>query len=460
MTIATVRTSVKPASAGPRLLRLKRSAMALRATDILGCLLARLAVFAGFCLFVSSSSAATWTVTDNQDNLADANSLRYAVSHAKAGDTIAFATSMGGQAIILTSGTLSISTNLTIQGPGAGLLTISGNNATTVFTINSGSVTISGLTVAYGSASANQAGGGIQILGGTVTVTACTLSNNSAASGGGIANSGTLIVSNSTFSGNSAGTYGGSIENRGTLTVTNSTFSGNSATYGGAIDNESGAATLDNTTVSANSAESSGGGIFNNTGSSPAPTLTLRNTIVAGNTSNGTLGSNDCNGCGTQSQQNLIGGAPQLGALGWNGNLTQTMIPLPGSPVIGAGIYQAGELNKDQRGFKRPSSANAVIDLGAVQTRYLTVTTLTDASDTSCGDPCSLRDALNEVDTNHSADIIFQAGLVSATSPGTITIIGAFDITGNVNLIGPGGNELTVLGSFVLSLGRGCILFG
>ena len=105
MTIATVRTSVKPASAGPRLLRLKRSVMALRATDILGCLLARLAVFAGFCLFVSSSSAATWTVTDNQDNLADANSLRYAVSHAKAGDTIAFATSMGGQAIILTSGT-------------------------------------------------------------------------------------------------------------------------------------------------------------------------------------------------------------------------------------------------------------------------------------------------------------------------------------------------------------------
>ena len=33
------RTRCKPASAGPRLLRLKRSAMALRATDILGCLL-------------------------------------------------------------------------------------------------------------------------------------------------------------------------------------------------------------------------------------------------------------------------------------------------------------------------------------------------------------------------------------------------------------------------------------
>ena len=121
------------------------------------------------------------------------------------------------------------------------------------------------------------------------------------------------------------------------------------------------------------------------------------------------------------------------------------MIPLPGSPVIGAGTYQAGEPATDQRGFKRPSSANAVIDLGAVQTRYLTVTTLTDASDTSCGDPCSLRDALNEVDTNRSADIIFQAGLVSATSPGTITITGApFEITGNVNLIGPGANELTI----------------
>ena len=213
MTIATVRTSVKPASAVPRLLWLKRKVMAIRATGVMRCLLVRLAVFAGFCLFVSSVSAATWTVSDSQDDPADVNSLRYAVSHAKAGDTIAFATSMGGQAIILTSGTLSISTNLTIQGPGAGLLTISGNNATTVFTINSGTVTISGLTVAYGSAPTNQAGGGIQILGGTVTVTACTLSNNSAASGGGIANSGTLIVSNTTFSGNSAGTRGGGIEN-------------------------------------------------------------------------------------------------------------------------------------------------------------------------------------------------------------------------------------------------------
>ncbi len=392
-----------------------------------------------FGLFASSAGATTWTVSDTADNPSDSNSVRYAINHAKSGDTVTFANLLDGQVIVLTDGPLSISTNIAVQGPGARLLTISGGNSVTVFSLNSSEVTISGLTIANGRAAMNGAGGGVMISGGTVTLTACIFSTNSATSGGAIANAGNLTVSNSTFSGNSAGTLGGGIQNSGALTVTNSTFFGNSAgTSGGAIYNNSGAVALNNTTVSGNSAGTSGGGIFNNAAGQPTPTITAINTIVAGNNTGGTLGSGDCDSCGTQSSSNLIGGAPQLGSLSWNGGPTQTMIPLPGSPVIGAGSYQTGEPVADQRAFNRPSSKKASIDLGAVQTNYVTVTTLSDGS---------LRAALAAVSSGGSADIVFQTGLVSATSPGTITLLSSLpDITGHLNLSGPGANELTIGG--------------
>ncbi|WP_263357026.1 beta strand repeat-containing protein [Acidicapsa ligni] len=407
-----------------------------------------IAVLLCFGLFASSAGATTWTVSDTTDSPSDSNSVRYAINHAKSGDTVTFANSLDGQVIALTGGTLSISTNIAIQGPGANLLTISGSNSATVFSINSSAVAISGLTIANGRAATNGAGGGVLISGGAVIFTACVFSTNSATNGGAIDNAGNLTVNNSTFTGNSASTLGGGIQNSGALTVTNSTFSGNSAgASGGGIDNNSGTIVLNNTTVSGNSAGTSGSGIFNNLSDSPAPTITAINTIVAGNTTGGVLGSDDCDNCGAQSSSNLIGGAPQLGALGWNGGPTQTMIPMPGSPVIGAGSYQIGELAADQRGFNRPSSANAQIDLGAIQTRYLTVTTLSDSTSGSCGSTCTLRAALTTVATGGSADIVFKAGLVNSTSSGTIMLIGQLPaISGHLNLSGPGANELTIAG--------------
>ncbi|MCS6941174.1 MAG: CSLREA domain-containing protein, partial [Roseiflexus sp.] len=99
---------------------------------------------------------------------------------------------------------------LTIDGGGS--VTISGNNAVRVMTVDSGAdLTLRNLTVANAS---------------TIL------------SGGGVANSGTLTVINSSFSGNNAGSGGGIVNlGSGTLTVSNSTFSNNSATFGGGIDN-------------------------------------------------------------------------------------------------------------------------------------------------------------------------------------------------------------------------------
>ena len=69
----------------------------------------------------------------------------------------------------------------------------------------------------------------------------------------------------------------------GTLTLNNSTVSGNSASqgFGGGISNalDVDVLTLNDSTVSANSATGSVGGVDNR------GALTIRNTIIAGNTS-------------------------------------------------------------------------------------------------------------------------------------------------------------------------------
>ena len=75
-----------------------------------------------------------------------------------AGDTIEFNLTYPAT-IILGSAALQIDKNLTITGPGADQLTISGDNASRVFNITSGTVIISDLTIANGNKMGN--GGGI-----------------------------------------------------------------------------------------------------------------------------------------------------------------------------------------------------------------------------------------------------------------------------------------------------------
>jgi hypothetical protein len=60
--------------------------------------------------------------------------------------------------ITLTSGELDITDSVDLQGPGAGIVTVNGKNASRVFVLVSANATISGLTITGGSASQ---GGGI-----------------------------------------------------------------------------------------------------------------------------------------------------------------------------------------------------------------------------------------------------------------------------------------------------------
>jgi len=182
---------------------------------------------------VQAAPAATITVTNLNDS--GAGSLRQAVIDAASGDTINF--SVTGT-ILLTSGQIPIDKNLTITGPGAGSLTVSGNNASRVFMIDSKTVAISGLTISKGRSHDSLGGGGIRNYFGTLTLNNCIVDDNASSGGGGILSSGTLSVNNCIISDNTSSDEGGGIFSTGTVTVSNSTLSGNTAsTYGGGIFN-------------------------------------------------------------------------------------------------------------------------------------------------------------------------------------------------------------------------------
>jgi CSLREA domain-containing protein len=190
-----------------------------------------------------------------------------------------------------------ISETLTIDGPGAASLTISGGGTVGVLQVSAGTtLNLERVTVADGSA-ADDGGGILNSPGATLTVTNTTVSANSASDiGGGIANFGTLTVTNSTFSGNSAGSDGGGISTSAetSLTVTGSTFSGNSAgLLGGGINSYAQATmAVTDSTFTGNSAGTpsgthGGGGIRN------AGTLTVTNSTFSGNTGAGNAGAID-----------------------------------------------------------------------------------------------------------------------------------------------------------------------
>jgi hypothetical protein len=223
----------------------------------------------------------TLTVTNNLDS--GAGSLRASIRAARDGDTIRFDPGLNGQTITLTSDELAISESLDIEGPGPGLLAVSGNNTSRVFDVSQDqrpvTVTIAGLTIENGRAPGGR-GGGINNLRSTLYLTNDVLSNNVArgttgasGNGGAVANLGgaKLTVSNCTFSGNQAIggrgyglAGGGGIDNEpgGVLSVSQSTFNGNRAQggdggtisdhsafiglgFGGGIHNYFGTATID-----------------------------------------------------------------------------------------------------------------------------------------------------------------------------------------------------------------------
>ncbi len=214
--------------------------------------------------------------------------------------------------ITLNGSELAIRTDMTIAGPGAQLLTVSGNNVSRVFNVDDNvaltnkSVTLSGLTISGGRASGSEVGfgggirnwenltiqnstitgnsaqldgGGVYSFRGTLMVQNSTVTNSTARRGGGLSGNGTATVQDSTISGNSATQVAGGIYNNRNMTVRNSTISGNSAQgNGGGLFNDGLRLTVQNSTISGNLAAFHGGGLYNN---GPA---TVIDSTISGNT--------------------------------------------------------------------------------------------------------------------------------------------------------------------------------
>jgi len=447
-----------------------------------------------------SANAATIAVTSTADAggtcPGPSCTLRQAIATAATGDTISFSLP-ANSTISLTSDQLVIDKSMTINGPGAKLLTVTRGSAGAfrIFKINAGAtVTLSGLTITNGGTS--EGGGGIYNAG-TLTVARSVISGNSTgAYGGGIANAATLAVVDSTVLNNS-GLGGGGILNllNSSLTINNSTVGpGNTATgvVGGAGIYNAGTLTIANSTVSGNAASSSsgqGGGIwteyateltnstvaFNSafTGGgvyvADSESVSIRSTIIAQNTVAPGGSGPDVYGIANLQGYNVIGNTsatgfivkydngtsqlnvnPLLDSLKDNGGPTQTHALLSGSPAIDRGDSSLafGGSNSDQRGYARPvlspltSPPGDGADVGAyeVQADQLpgcnTINRVVTNNNDSGAD--SLRDVIGKV----------CAGSVITFAPGVTGAInltsGELAINKSLTISGPGAGVLTV----------------
>ena len=183
-------------------------------------------------------------------------SLRQAIDDVASGGTITFDVT---GTITLTTGQLFVDKDLTIDGPGAALLAISGNNAQRVLQVASGAaVTIEGVTIRNGFDTGD--GAGINVEQSTLTLINTVVAYNVTVHGGGgiLGNDSTITLSGSTFHDNSAESSGGAIKTiLGTLSSINTTFSGNvTLMEGGALALFSTDAAIVHNTFSGNTPDS------------------------------------------------------------------------------------------------------------------------------------------------------------------------------------------------------------
>ncbi len=332
-------------------------------------------------------------VTTLQDNVP--GSLRYCIENAPPGSTITFDPDLHGTISLRESLGFLSGERLTLQGPGAGKITIKGGNNTYAnvlvppgatltisglnfkdskavivsFLANKGTLNLSNDVISGNQTSANttSVGGGIYNTG-TLTIRNSTISNNSSigdehGEGGGIYNTGKLIVSDSTISNNTAssssngiGDGGGIYSNHGMVTVVNSTLSGNTAnsssgdSKGGGIYDE-GKLAVSDSTISGNKASSRsngtghGGGIYSNGQATTRDSIIADDHAQSGPDISGALTSKGYNlltnmtgvtGKSTGDRQVTSASLKLDPVLRNNGGSTQTLKLLSGSQAIDA----------------------------------------------------------------------------------------------------------------------------
>jgi hypothetical protein len=300
-------------------------------------------------------------------------SLREAIFHANGDskDTIVFAPGLNHATITLTTSSnvlgfgqsaFEIVSTMTILGSGQTLQVQGGSNFR-LFTVKAGGfLALHDLTLTGGHDTSGSDGGAIHNEG-SLGVQNCLLWQN--------------VTTNLGYGGafyNASGAF---------ATLINTTIVANQAIYGGGVYDYGGTVTLYNCTVTGNSVTSGNFGAGLRVTGGAGATMTLVNTIVAGNTgANDVAVSNaatldvsrpniipttiDSGGGSTIVPGGVIQADPLLGPLQDNGGFTRTMAPGPNSPALNAGTTQFGFALTDARGAVRDTPP----DIGAYEVNH------------------------------------------------------------------------------------------
>ena len=315
------------------------------------------------------------------------------------------------------NGSLDITGDVKINGAGAPETVVDGGGLDRVFTVQSGaSARLSDMTITHGDSTGAgtsqeiDLGGGILNMG-SILLERVALVDNLADGGGGMFSiPGTSPIIRDTLIARNRAYSGGGLRLDAGETIVNTTITANTlltlppgaiehkpvaivvplvdeiSGWGGGIDNRGGGdVTIVNSTVTGNHALKGGGGLASGQGYAPVSDkialgrMTLRNTIVAWNTSDAgpqnchvkdqiiaSLGHNiDTDGsCFLTGQGDLPRTDPLLAPLADNGGPTWTQALRPGSPAIDAGAAE-GCPDHDARGVPRPQGR--ACDIGAYE---------------------------------------------------------------------------------------------
>lgn len=394
-------------------------------------------------------------LTDTGEGSGLAGDLRYCITQATSGkDTINFNVT----GTINLSNPLPVLTNsVTITGPGADLVSVRRDTGGfyRIFTVSPGAtVDISGLTLVNGVAPPSIGLGGGIYNDGTLTISNCTLSGNSAADGGAgiynsssgnvtlnscilssngaandggaVSNSGTLTMSNSVLAGNKAIDNGGGIVSfAGPVTISDSTFSDNSASdaFGSALCVFGGSLSLSNSTVSGNKTTSGAGVLYIR-----SATATLSNDTLSANSSgsggsiinSGTLTVASCTISG-----NMATGIQAAGAISNNGNLSLGNCTISGNtangPQAAGGVSNSGTLvvsnstinGNTANGIPMPPGAAG----GIANSGSLTVSSSTISGNTGSG-PQAAGGVVNWAGTSNATIMLLNSTLAGNTVNG------------------------------------------
>jgi predicted outer membrane repeat protein len=323
---------------------------------------------------LSAAGAADAVVTNlNGDG---AGSLYDAINLANDGDVITFQAGLSGT-IVMTKDNPRIFDDITIQGPGSGVITIDGQDKYHPFQFeHDGAAAISGLTITRGYTDNNlgspqnsdSSGGGIALYenGGDLTVSDMVITDNrSYNDGGGIwcSDAGHLQIQNTTISNNVAYAGGGIYSDGCDITVVSSTIANNVTTDGGG----GGGFYLSDTnfemrgsTVSGNTADGWGGGFYVDNGAEYSFLIT--NSTISGNTAGDDGGGIYFNSAGGTIIQSTI---TDNTADDTGGIATEDA----GATAV-KGTQKAATAKRGEDQAKKAEKAAAAANVGAQQTTY------------------------------------------------------------------------------------------